>query len=320
MSNYDYEAEIPRHEGGNSHSVMVDLIGPDRRVLDVGSASGYLARALVAQGCTVAGIDNDAEAVEKSRDVVEHAVVADLNVADLVAEFGAASQDVVVFGDVLEHVLEPGRLVRQARRVLAPGGFLVISIPNVAHGDVRLSLFRGVWDYHPTGLLDQTHIRFFTDRTIRELLLESGFAVTDTRFLRRPLFDTELNVREVDIPAGVVAAVRAQPDHDVYQLVLRAVPDDADAALTMLAAHDHQLQQQIAALEADVSAARHEIEMMRVHGALAADAAEQLASARVELALERRRSAELDRLRATRVIRWSAVPRRAYSALRRMSA
>lgn len=255
MSKYDID-EVVR-DAGDSHAVMLDLVGPSKRVLDVGCSTGFLARALVGElGCTVAGVESDPEAADKARDVVDPLVVGDLDTLDLTAELGAGSVDVVVFGDVLEHLRDPVRTLRQARGLLAPGGFVVISIPNVAHGDLALSLLLGEWTYRPLGLLDSTHLRFFTYAGLQRLAAEGGFALAETRRIRAGLFHTEFGRREAEFPAEVVAVVRAQPEHETYQFVVRAVPDDADGAVAALAAREQSLRATVAALEARM----HELE------------------------------------------------------------
>jgi GT2 family glycosyltransferase len=91
--------------------------------------------------------------------------------------FPPGSFDAIICADILEHLREPGRLLRQARAWLAPGGSVVASIPNVRHHSVLCSLLQGNWTYEPAGLLDRTHLRFFTRREVEKLLTRAGFAV-----------------------------------------------------------------------------------------------------------------------------------------------
>jgi predicted TPR repeat methyltransferase len=90
--------------------------------------------------------------------------------------------DLIVFNDVLEHMTDPWSVLHHARGMLAPGGSVVVSIPNVRHFSVAGKLlFRGSWEYQEWGILDRTHLRFFTKTSIRELLESSGFVITDMR-------------------------------------------------------------------------------------------------------------------------------------------
>jgi len=90
--------------------------------------------------------------------VAERVIVGDLNVGTLWQELDGEQFDVVTFGDVLEHLLEPLDALRAAVRHLKPSGFVVISVPNIAHGDVRIALLLGTFPYRETGLLDRTHV------------------------------------------------------------------------------------------------------------------------------------------------------------------
>jgi SAM-dependent methyltransferase len=83
----------------------------------------------------------------------------------------------VVLADVLEHLPDPLRVMRDVHSLLNPGARVVISVPNVAHVSVRAQLFFGRFQYSARGILDSTHLRFFTHRTVRELLKDSGFVI-----------------------------------------------------------------------------------------------------------------------------------------------
>src|SRR5918992_1179237 len=89
--------------------------------------------------------------------------------------------DVVVYGDVLEHLVDPEAVLLRTARILAPGGYVVASIPNVAHGSVRLSLMAGQFRYTDTGLLDRTHLRFFDEAGVEELFEGAGYAIREWR-------------------------------------------------------------------------------------------------------------------------------------------
>ena len=219
-----YEAKVDLRNANTSHALLAELVGRDKRVLDVGCASGYLGEALKQRGCTVAGVEYDAEAADAAKAVLDQVVVGDIGELDLVAHFGEGSFDAIVFGDVLEHVVDPAAVLRATRPLLAPGGSVVVSIPNVAHGAVRLSLLSGRFEYRPLGLLDETHLRFFTRDTLRDLLDEGGFVAVDMRRTVAGIFDTEVAVRREDFDEHVVEAVEDDPDATTYQFVFRAVP------------------------------------------------------------------------------------------------
>ena len=225
MSKYD--AEVDLTNPNTSHSLMVELVGHNKEVLDVGCSSGFLAEVLVAHGCVVSGVEYDEGAADAARPVLSKLVVGDLEQLDLVAEFGEASFDVLVFGDVLEHLRTPLSVLRQARRLLRPSGYVVISLPNVAHASVRLGLLSGRFDYSPTGLLDDTHLRFFTRRSIDELLDRAGLIGIDLRRTIASPFETEITVRAEDYPPALLEQILEDPDASTYQFVVKAIVDNA---------------------------------------------------------------------------------------------
>jgi 2-polyprenyl-3-methyl-5-hydroxy-6-metoxy-1,4-benzoquinol methylase len=150
---------------------MADAIGSHRRGLDVGCANGYIAEYLRAagRGCFVVGIERDDAAVAEATRHCDRLVVGD--VEDEVVWKAVGDQfDVVIFGDILEHLRDPLSVLHRARERLTPGGMVLVSLPNIAHARVRWDLLRGRFDYADWGILDRTHLRFFTLRTGRELL------------------------------------------------------------------------------------------------------------------------------------------------------
>lgn len=228
----EYEAEIDLRNVNSSHALLVELVGADRRVLDVGCATGYLGRVLKDRGCVVSGVELDPEAAEAAEQVLDGVLVGDVDTLDLVGHFGKESFDVVVFGDVLEHLPDPAAVLRKVRPLLSDTGSVVASVPNVAHGSVRLALLEGRFDYRPLGLLDATHLRFFTRESLHALFREAGLVPVDVRRTTAGVFETEVQVRREDFDQGVVDAVEGDPESTTYQFVLRAVPEDSHEAIS----------------------------------------------------------------------------------------
>lgn len=132
--------------------------------------------------------------------------------------------DVVLCGDILEHLTNPGAVLQKLKRRLASTGYLVVSLPNVAHGSVRLSLLKGAFTYVKEGLLDATHLRFFTLDSIRELFNRNGFEIQDLFRTRVGLFDTEIPLRPSQISTPTIRQLLEDPEATTYQFVFRAVP------------------------------------------------------------------------------------------------
>jgi 2-polyprenyl-3-methyl-5-hydroxy-6-metoxy-1,4-benzoquinol methylase len=148
---------------------------PGDRVLEGGVSSGYFAEVLVRAGRRVDGIELDPVAAERARRVCERVVVGDLQHID-VEELGGP-YDLLLFGDTLEHVPDPVAVLRALANELRPGATLVVSTPNVANWAIRLGLLLGRFRYTDRGILDRTHLRFYTRRTLVEMIEQAGFRV-----------------------------------------------------------------------------------------------------------------------------------------------
>jgi O-antigen biosynthesis protein len=218
-----YDIDVDLSNKNTSQTQIVLLTGRDKRVLEVGPATGYVAKALRDRGCRVTGIELDPEAAEVAAQFCERMIVADVEDLDLEEVFPEERFDVVVFGDVLEHLVDPEALLLRTARILAPGGAVVASIPNVTHGSVRLSLMAGQFRYTETGLLDRTHLRFFDRAGVEELFDSCGYAIREWRRVQLDIFQPpEVDLREDDFPSDLIRSIRTASEAFTYQYVVRA--------------------------------------------------------------------------------------------------
>ena len=157
--------------------MVCDRIPRGARVLDVGCGTGSIS-SLVVRECDadLYGIEPDAAraAACRGRGLRVECGYYDETTASALGDF-----DVIMFADVLEHVPDPASLLELASRHLKPGGAVLASVPNVAHWTVRGALVAGRFDYQPSGIMDATHLRWFTRRTIRRVFESAGLEVTD---------------------------------------------------------------------------------------------------------------------------------------------
>lgn len=160
------------------------------RVCEFGCGSGALARAYRKRNPQVhyLGVDREAEPLAQAADALDASLACDLNaVADWLQDPAMAAAlpmnafDVVVFGDVLEHLYDPEAVLRQAVQRLRPGGQAVASIPNVQFWPALLQLIHGHWPRADSGLFDRTHIRWFTLRNMRELFEAAGLTMSSAK-------------------------------------------------------------------------------------------------------------------------------------------
>jgi O-antigen biosynthesis protein len=231
-----YETEPVLDDGNTSHALIVDLVGTGKRVLDVGCATGYLAEILARRGCEVAGIEADPDAARRAEEFCEKVLVGDVEEMDLESKLEGETFDVIVFGDVLEHLKDPARALGRLEPFLRDGGYVVASIPNVAHGSVRLALLRGEFRYRRLGLMDDTHLRFFTRQSVERLFEDAGFLITGLMRTVRGIFDTEVEVDREGFSEEVLRAVQQDPEALTYQFVVRARRSDEGGMLEKRAA------------------------------------------------------------------------------------
>jgi 2-polyprenyl-3-methyl-5-hydroxy-6-metoxy-1,4-benzoquinol methylase len=186
-----YADLVAAHGLSAAHRIVLEEVPDGARVLDVGCATGYLAAELTRRGCTVDGIEFDPVAAEQARAHCREVVIGDLEApatqAAVAQMLTRARPDVIVCADVLEHLRDPWAVLAWLRTLLAPGGRAVISVPIIAHWTARRALLRGRFDYTNYGLLDRTHLRFFTRASAAELARRAGFAVREERPSGAPL-------------------------------------------------------------------------------------------------------------------------------------
>lgn len=171
----------------SSHSVILRWLadGHGRGLLDVGAADGLLSRPFTERGWRVTGIECDPAAAQAGARWCERMVVANL---DRDVPRLETLYDAIVYGDVLEHLADPLRVLSELNRYLAPGGVVVASVPNVAHFVIRLLLLVGKFEYLDRGILDHTHLRFFTERSLRALVADAGLGVDRFTATPAPLY------------------------------------------------------------------------------------------------------------------------------------
>lgn len=166
---------------GSSHMQALQLAGAGQEILDVGCGEGLLAELLQEAGNRVTGVDW-LEAPGRASSLAGYCR-ADLNrgLADAAAALQPGHYTRILLLDVLEHLMAPEKLLRDCVPFLAPGGRVVVSVPNVANIVIRMALLFGRFDYADRGILDRTHLRFFTRRTAAALIEQCGLKIVERR-------------------------------------------------------------------------------------------------------------------------------------------
>jgi SAM-dependent methyltransferase len=226
-----YAALVAEHGLGESHRLVLAEIPDGARVLDVGCATGYLAAELTRRGCTVDGIEFDPAAAEQAEEHCREVVVGDLEAPPtrvaVEQMLAGVRPDVVVCADVLEHLRDPWSTLTWLNTLLDPdAGRAVVSVPNIAHWTTRRAIARGRFDYADFGLLDRTHLRFFTRASASELARRAGFAVLRERPAGAPL---PLESRVPALRRVRDRCVRRYPEAFALQFVLALSPTGSPA-------------------------------------------------------------------------------------------
>jgi 2-polyprenyl-3-methyl-5-hydroxy-6-metoxy-1,4-benzoquinol methylase len=254
-----YEGIVDLSNRNSSQVLAVEMIGGNKRVLEVGCASGYVSRVLRDRGCRVVGIEIDPEFASQAKEFCDDVIIGNAEDLDLESLLADRSFDVAVFGDVLEHMSDPLGILRRVRQWLVPDGYVVASLPNIAHGAVRLALLDGRFDYTPEGLLDETHLRFFTHGAIKDLFHEAGFALVETGRTHVGIFESEIALRREDYGPEVLARIEADPEATTYQFVVKALVDNALSAAEAVHEREEAQRLELFQLQADLDAARSEL-------------------------------------------------------------
>lgn len=195
---YDRRYDLVRHQTGqlgtarfepklsfdSPHRAAVEFVSPGSLVVDIGCADGHVARALRSKNCRIVALDQHPIS---DATVVDLFVQANLDEATLPAVIGEA--DYVLLLDVIEHLREPEVFAEELRRIMAKNSNsrLLISTGNIAFCVQRLTLLLGQFNYGPRGILDLTHTRLFTFRSLSRLLRNAGFIIENTRGIPAPI-------------------------------------------------------------------------------------------------------------------------------------
>ncbi len=179
-NNYDYneqEYEFDEERRNDAHTAVIRQIKDNSLVLDVGCASGILGSVLKRyKNCIVDGIEYDKKAYEvaKKKNIyreIYNFSITDENNADFKKLFNQKERyDFIIFADVLEHLVEPWMALINAAKMLKKGGSIIVSVPNIAHIDIIKSLINGEFNYSRWGILDSTHLRFFTANSFLDMI------------------------------------------------------------------------------------------------------------------------------------------------------
>ena len=214
-----------RDDERTSLSVLASMMRPNATMLDLGCGSGALGQYVaMKQGVVADGITwSEAEAAH-ARPHYRQVEVADLEDCGLATLFADKKYDYIVCADVLEHLRRPETILAQASHLLNPGGQVLISVPNASYSGLIAELIQGEFLYREEGLLDGTHLRFFTRRSLARFLQTHGWQLQVLDTIHRDLPDSEFRSRFDSLPPAVARQLLASNDALTYQFIAAATP------------------------------------------------------------------------------------------------
>jgi 2-polyprenyl-3-methyl-5-hydroxy-6-metoxy-1,4-benzoquinol methylase len=173
---YPYSEEI-------NDGVLKQLphMGTGLKILDVGCGRASLGEILTKRGFDVWGIESNPVAINQANAKIHKIIATNLeNDLEIGKECSSVKFNYIIFSDVLEHIVDPHKILKNYLKFLAPKGKIIISLPNTLHWLNRINFLFGKFDYQYTGTLDRTHLRFFTFNSARKLILASGYQIECT--------------------------------------------------------------------------------------------------------------------------------------------
>jgi 2-polyprenyl-3-methyl-5-hydroxy-6-metoxy-1,4-benzoquinol methylase len=263
-----YDSPLDLNNANDPRTLALRHIAPGKTVLELGPATGRVTRVLSERGCRVVAVEQDGTMAPNLERYCSRVIVGDVERLSLEEVFGKQRFDVILAGDFFEHLAHPLELLRELKRYLSEAGYVVASIPNVAHGSVRLSLLQGKFEYQDVGILDRTHLRFFTLESILHLFTDAGFAIIDVQRVRQDPFkepySDRLPLDHTELSPELKRLIEEDPDAATVQFVVKASPVNSSAAqlhtLLILQAQIQEKEKTVLNLEKILTDLRNAIE------------------------------------------------------------
>jgi 2-polyprenyl-3-methyl-5-hydroxy-6-metoxy-1,4-benzoquinol methylase len=220
---YDFELDMI---GDNSNSLILRQILPQSLVLEFGPAYGRMTKFLKHNlNCKVTIVEKEVQSGMVASNFAEYSFIGEYwgdiekynwinNIIDIGYKY-----DYIIFADVLEHLYNPLKALSSVKTLLKENGSVLISVPNITHNSVIIDLLNNKFEYREIGLLDNTHIRFFTRTSLKRMVTDAGFVINKTFDTHNAVENTEFRNSFEDIPESVATFLKQKEDGDVYQFV-----------------------------------------------------------------------------------------------------
>lgn len=216
----------------SSPAMIARRIKENSLVLEFGTADGVLTKYLKEElNCSVFGIEIDEAFAHAASKYTNMMYVGDIEKYDWIKCYKEYKFDYIIFSDVLEHLHHPSLALQQAMSLLKESGSILVSIPNIAHSSIILSLLHETFEYRDTGLLDKTHLKFFTKSSIDKMFDDLGLSTVYSSGVYIPPQLTEFPHTYKDVPKCISDYIRESRFREVYQFVYEVRKKPVDAPL-----------------------------------------------------------------------------------------
>ena len=221
MDKYDLQLDL---DSINSTSIIINMIKPNSRILEFGPAYGRLTKYLNEKlECKVDIVEIDQQAgIEAGKYAVNKCIgekYGDANKLFWCEKLNGEQYDYIIFEDVLEHLWNAEVVLAKAGEKLSVKGSILVSLPNVAHASIIVQLYNNQFEYKDLGLLDNSHVKFFTYYSFKSLIEKLGFESVKEEATFCETANTEFSVSLYDVPREVAKALLKNEFANVYQFI-----------------------------------------------------------------------------------------------------
>lgn len=176
-----YEKIFNNHGLSQTQKKAIELVGQDKKILEIGSSSGYMTKFFLENNCEVDVIEVDSNAISKVSKKVKKAINKSIEDQSVV-KFLSKDYNFIIMADVIEHLVYPEKALLNLKKVSNNNTKLIISTPNIACWAIRKELFfKGLFEYQESGILDKTHLHLFSVNSLPRFLNQNGWQVKEIK-------------------------------------------------------------------------------------------------------------------------------------------
>lgn len=172
-----YDKKLTNKHMPKEYQIVLNIVGANKEVLEVGCHTGYFTELLKKNGCNVICVEINQEAAMIAKKIANKIIIGDIEDESIYNQINQKF-DVILFMHVLEHLINPWKVLCDIKQFLKEDGYILVTIPNIACWSIRKVLFfKGKFEYTETGIMDKSHLRFFTFETAKKMFIEAGYKI-----------------------------------------------------------------------------------------------------------------------------------------------